>query len=128
MAKSAYGSPRSRLPLFRFMSRVGRFLRSLAVLDRDGGATAVEYSLMIALIAIVMAMSVSLLGGRVQAAFDVVSDTIANSPASADGGGGSGAGSDGGGGAGGGGGSNGANNNGKGGGWGGGVGGGKGHN
>ena len=111
------------------MSRVWRSLRSLTVLHQDGGATAVEYGLMVALIAVVLLMSVSLLGGNLQSAFDGVSSTIANSPASANGAGNGGTGGGGGGdGGGGGGGSNGANNNGQGGGWGGGVGGGKGHN
>jgi pilus assembly protein Flp/PilA len=95
-----------------FRTRLGR----LSYLGDERGATAVEYAMMVALVAVVIMASVSLLGGRLSSAFGSVDSAMIQSPASANGGGGGG------------GGSNGANNNGQGGGIGGGVGGGQGNN
>jgi pilus assembly protein Flp/PilA len=44
---------------------------------RDEGATAVEYGLMVALIAVVIIVAVALLGGRVANTFSTVANTIA---------------------------------------------------
>jgi pilus assembly protein Flp/PilA len=44
--------------------------------DRDRGATAVEYGLIVALIAAVIVAIVATLGGQVQAAFQTVSDAL----------------------------------------------------
>ncbi len=44
---------------------------------RDEGATAVEYGLMVALIAVVIIVAVALLGGRVAETFSTVANTIA---------------------------------------------------
>jgi pilus assembly protein Flp/PilA len=53
-------------------------LRSLVLGDRERGATAVEYGLLVAAIAAVIVAIVFTLGGQIQAAFQTVSDNIAN--------------------------------------------------
>lgn len=45
---------------------------------RDEGATAVEYGLMVALIAVVIIVAVTLLGGNLADTFDAVADSIGN--------------------------------------------------
>lgn len=54
--------------------RVREFGRSIT--RRDEGATAVEYGLMVALIAIVIIVAVTALGGNLQGLFQEVADTI----------------------------------------------------
>ena len=44
--------------------------------DKEKGATAVEYALIIALIAVVIIGTVTLLGGQIQTAFQKVSDAV----------------------------------------------------
>lgn len=44
--------------------------------DKDKGASAVEYGLLVALIAAVIVTVVSLLGTQIQAGFDKVCDTV----------------------------------------------------
>lgn len=51
--------------------------RLLTLLDRDEGATMVEYGLMVALIAIVALVAVTALGGSVRDIFQSVADTLA---------------------------------------------------
>jgi pilus assembly protein Flp/PilA len=46
------------------------------VADRDRGATAVEYGLLVALIAGVIVVAVGVLGGKVNDAFTFVSDQL----------------------------------------------------
>ena len=48
----------------------------LALADRDQGATAAEYGLLVALIAVVLIISINLLSGSIQDAFTAVSDSI----------------------------------------------------
>jgi len=50
--------------------------RLLALLNRDEGATMVEYGLMVALIAIVALIAVTALGGSVRDIFQSVADTL----------------------------------------------------
>ena len=56
------------------MKKFKLFLRALA--KAKDGATAVEYGLMIALIAAVIAGTVAVVGDRVDAAFDAVDDEM----------------------------------------------------
>ena len=46
--------------------------------SEDRGATAVEYGIMVALIAIVIILAVTALGGNLENIFQDVADTIAN--------------------------------------------------
>ena len=48
----------------------------LQALRNENGATAVEYGIMVALIAAVIVGVVGILGGQVQAAFQTVSDAM----------------------------------------------------
>ncbi|MBA7715463.1 hypothetical protein ES703_124510 [subsurface metagenome] len=48
----------------------------MASIKREEGATAVEYGLLVALIAAVIVTVVGLLGGQVQAAFQTVLDAL----------------------------------------------------
>jgi pilus assembly protein Flp/PilA len=50
--------------------------RLLALLNRDEGATMVEYGLMVALIAIVALIAVTALGGSVRDIFQSVANTL----------------------------------------------------
>jgi pilus assembly protein Flp/PilA len=52
-------------------------LRAVRALDRDRGATAVEYGLIVALIAAVIVGIVGTLGGQINTAFTNVSTAIA---------------------------------------------------
>jgi pilus assembly protein Flp/PilA len=52
-------------------------VRTRRAMDRDQGATAVEYGLMIALIAGVILVTVAALGGQINTAFANVSAAIA---------------------------------------------------
>lgn len=52
------------------------FIRTSAWVQSDEGATAVEYGIMVALIAAVIVAVVGLLGGQIQAAFQTVLDAI----------------------------------------------------
>ena len=100
-------------------------------LREEIGATAVEYALLVALIAVVILGAVELVGDNLSGGFGQVSNAMAGAGGGNAGGGGGGGGNGGGGGGGnggGGGGGNGANNNGQGGGVGNGVGGGRGNN
>ena len=54
--------------------RVREFAAS--VMRRTDGATAVEYALMVALIAVVIILAVTVLGQNVSTTFDSVSDAI----------------------------------------------------
>lgn len=56
--------------------RVREFARSVA--RREEGATAVEYGLMVALIAVVIIGAVFLLGGNLEDTFTSVADSIEN--------------------------------------------------
>ena len=52
-------------------------LRARQVVDRDRGATAVEYGLMVSLIAVVIITAVALIGTNLDLMFDAVSGKIA---------------------------------------------------
>jgi pilus assembly protein Flp/PilA len=54
--------------------RIREFARSVA--RRDEGASAVEYGLLVALIAVVIIVAVALLGGRVRDTFSKVATSI----------------------------------------------------
>lgn len=56
--------------------RVREFARGVA--RREEGATAVEYALMVALIAVVIIGAVFVLGGNLNETFEEVGDSIAN--------------------------------------------------
>lgn len=58
------------------LSRLVKFQVKLAALRSDRGATAVEYGLMVALIAIVIIAAVSLLGTRLSTLFNSVSTSV----------------------------------------------------
>ena len=47
-----------------------------AMLDRERGATAVEYGLMVALIAVVIIAAVTLLGNKLSTTFNNVADQV----------------------------------------------------
>jgi pilus assembly protein Flp/PilA len=51
-------------------------MRKLFTRNKDRGASAVEYGLMVALIAAVIVTIVGLLGGGIQTAFDKVCDKV----------------------------------------------------
>ena len=51
-------------------------IRARQAMDRDHGATAVEYGLMVALIAAVIVGTVATLGGQINTAFQTVSTAI----------------------------------------------------
>ena len=53
--------------------RVREFARKVS---GDRGATAVEYGLMVALIAVVIIVAVTLLGDNLSATFDAVADSV----------------------------------------------------
>ena len=53
-------------------------VRSCDPAQSDEGATAVEYGLMVALIAVVIIAAVTALGGNISAMFDGVSGEVAN--------------------------------------------------
>lgn len=50
--------------------------RARQAMDRDHGATAVEYGLLVALIAAIIVGVVTTLGTQIQAAFQTVSDAL----------------------------------------------------
>jgi pilus assembly protein Flp/PilA len=52
------------------------FEKLLKLLRDDGGASAVEYAILVALIAAVIVSAVTLLGGNLKAAFDSVATII----------------------------------------------------
>lgn len=52
------------------------YVRTRMALDSDEGATAVEYGLMVALIAVVIITAVALLGDNLAVLFDGIADTI----------------------------------------------------
>ena len=58
------------------LSRFVNFQVKVAALRSDRGATAVEYGLMVALIAIVIIVAVSLLGKNLSALFNTVATTV----------------------------------------------------
>jgi pilus assembly protein Flp/PilA len=58
------------------LSRLVKFQVKVAALRSDRGATAVEYGLMVALIAIVIIAAVSLLGTRLSTLFNSVSTSV----------------------------------------------------
>lgn len=51
-------------------------IRARRAMDRDRGATAVEYGLLVALIAAVIVAIVTTLGTQIQTAFQTVSDAL----------------------------------------------------
>jgi len=55
---------------------IAKFQTRMAQLNDERGATAVEYGLMVALIAAVIVAVVATLGGQVQAAFQTVSNKL----------------------------------------------------
>ena len=57
-------------------SRLVKFQTNLAALRDDRGATAVEYGLMVALIAIVIIVAVTLLGGNLSYLFNTVATSV----------------------------------------------------
>jgi len=58
------------------LSRLVKFQVKVAALRSDRGATAVEYGLMVALIAIVIAVAVTLLGKNLSSLFGSVATTV----------------------------------------------------
>ena len=58
------------------LSRLVKFQVKVAALRSDRGATAVEYGLMVALIAIVIAVAVTLLGKNLSTLFNSVATTV----------------------------------------------------
>ena len=54
------------------LSQLVKFQAKVSALRSDRGATAVEYGLMVALIAAVIIVTVGLLGGKVEAAFQSI--------------------------------------------------------
>jgi len=58
------------------LSRLTKFQVRLAALRSDRGATAVEYGLMVALIAVVVIVAVTLLGTNLSALFNTVATKV----------------------------------------------------
>lgn len=58
------------------MSMKQRLLNHAAVLREDRGATAVEYGLIVALIAAIIVATVATLGTQIEAAFQTVVDAL----------------------------------------------------
>jgi pilus assembly protein Flp/PilA len=58
------------------LSRLVKFQVKIAALRSDRGATAVEYGLMVALIAIVIITAVSLLGTHLSGLFNTVAGSV----------------------------------------------------
>ena len=58
------------------LSQLVKFQVKIAAMRSDRGATAVEYGLMVALIAIVIIAAVSLLGTRLSTLFNGVSSSV----------------------------------------------------
>jgi pilus assembly protein Flp/PilA len=58
------------------LSRLVKFQVKIAALRSDRGATAVEYGLMVALIAIVIIAAVTLLGGNLSKLFSSVATSV----------------------------------------------------
>ena len=58
------------------LSRLVKFQVKVVALRGDRGATAVEYGLMVALIAIVIIAAVSLLGGNLSKLFNTVATSV----------------------------------------------------
>ena len=58
------------------LSRLVKFQVKIAALRSDRGATAVEYGLMVALIAIVIIAAVTLLGGNLSKLFNSVATSV----------------------------------------------------
>jgi pilus assembly protein Flp/PilA len=58
------------------LSRLVKFQVKIAALRSDRGATAVEYGLMVALIAIVIIAAVTLLGGKLSTLFNSVANSV----------------------------------------------------
>ena len=58
------------------LSRLVKFQVKIAALRSDRGATAVEYGLMVALIAIVIIAAVTLLGGNLSKLFSTVATSV----------------------------------------------------
>jgi pilus assembly protein Flp/PilA len=58
------------------LSRLVKFQVKVAALRSDRGATAVEYGLMVALIAIVIIGAVTLLGGNLKTLFNTVATSV----------------------------------------------------
>lgn len=60
----------------KMLSRIVKFQVKIAALRSDRGATAVEYGLMVALIAIVIIVAVSLLGTNLSGLFNKVATSV----------------------------------------------------
>lgn len=58
------------------LSRLVKFQNKVAALRSDRGATAVEYGLMVALIAIVIIVAVTLLGTNLSSLFNTVATKV----------------------------------------------------
>ena len=58
------------------LSRLVKFQMKIAALRSDRGATAVEYGLMVVLIAIVIIVAVTLLGTNLSGLFQQVADAV----------------------------------------------------
>jgi pilus assembly protein Flp/PilA len=58
------------------LSRLVKFQGKVAALRSDRGATAVEYGLMVALIAIVIIVAVTLLGNHLSGLFNTVANSV----------------------------------------------------
>jgi pilus assembly protein Flp/PilA len=58
------------------LSRLVKFQVKVAALRSDRGATAVEYGLMVALIAIVIIVAVTLLGNNLKGLFNTVATSV----------------------------------------------------
>jgi pilus assembly protein Flp/PilA len=58
------------------LARLVKFQVKVAALRSDRGATAVEYGLMVALIAIVIIVAVTLLGGNLSSLFNDVATSV----------------------------------------------------
>jgi pilus assembly protein Flp/PilA len=53
----------------------------LAIKDRQEGASAVEYGMLVALIAAVIVVTVGILGTQIKAAFETIVDALGGPPA-----------------------------------------------
>ncbi len=70
----ALRTPGHRLPVGRWL--LARLSRLPALADRDEGATAVEYAIMMAAIAAVVVVAVAVLGSRASAEFECVNQQL----------------------------------------------------
>jgi len=60
--------------VFRMLTKL--YVRTRNLMDSDEGATAVEYGLMVALIAVVIIAAVTLIGTNLDAVFDKIGEAL----------------------------------------------------